>query len=168
MSPSHAHQPESRNFPIFFKPIHRRKWFWCEKMLKSIQRTCTAIEIIWKRCFRATKIFRDQSQLLGHGSLRSGTSTINYFITSIIIPLDGSNPSTTTGDCTAGGPTAGALGPTASALGPTGAGNTIFNRGTTVLWWWFHHHIFDDQLLTKAFVLPMELHQAFSWRELGY
>ena len=36
-------------------------------VIKSIQRTCTATENIWKRCFWATKIFRDQSQLLGHG-----------------------------------------------------------------------------------------------------
>ena len=41
------------------------------------------------------------------------------------IPLDGSIPSTTTGDCTAGGPTGAPTGaPTTGALGPTGAGNS--------------------------------------------
>ena len=57
-------------------------------------------------------------------------AAFNYFITSI--PLDRSNPSTTTGDCTAGAPT-GALGPTAGTLGPTGAGNSALVSKPTAL-----------------------------------
>ena len=56
----HPHMPISQNRAIsqYFSSPFTGAGDSGEKMLKSIQRTCTATEIIWTRCFWATKIFQ--------------------------------------------------------------------------------------------------------------